>query len=90
MTKPGEPKIRINPTKEEKATLDEWLETEESQTEQPMVLSVWYHRRHGRWSWLKRLLPSQEGVIHLTIRDHCTFQDFFAQKYWQTEEEMEP
>jgi len=88
MTKPGEPKIRINPTKEERATLDEWLEVEENKwKDEPMVLSVWHHRRHGRWSWLKRLLPSQEGALHLTVRDHCAFQDWFAQKYWQEEEE---
>jgi len=87
MTKPFEPKIRINPSTQEKLVLDEWLEVEEGASVKPVVLSVWYHRRHGRWSWLKRLLPTREGALHLTIRDHCAFQDWFAQRYWATEEE---
>jgi len=87
MTVLGTPKIQINPSTQEKRLLDEWLEVEEGASLKPVVLSVWHHRRHGRWSWLRRLLPTQEGAIHLTIRDHCAFQDWFARHYWQTEEE---
>lgn len=87
MTKPGEPKIRINPSAEEKKRLSEWLDIGERQINGQKVLTIW-HRTHARIDFGEESV--EIGQLDLPIRDHCTFQDWFAQHYWEEEEDKTP
>lgn len=75
MTLSGEPKIKINPTEAERATLPEWLEVDELDGD---VVNI----RH--------IKPSQLcGYFRLHRRDACTLADHIAAYLWKPGDEKD-
>lgn len=75
MTLPGEPKIRINPSDDERATLPEWFEVDELDGD---VVNI----RH--------IKPSQLcGYFRLHRRDACTLADHIAAYLWKPGDEKD-
>lgn len=75
MTLPGDPKIKVNPPKDERATLPEWLEVEE-------IVSDVIEIRH-------MISEGSIGSMRIARRDACTLSDWMGAYLWKPGDEKD-
>lgn len=81
MTIPGEPKIRINPSEAERATLPEWFEVEEGSDD---LVTIRHLRRESPTNW-----EFIAGTFCLSRRDACTLADHIGAYLWKPGDEKD-